>query len=184
MYRTTRNAWGHAWVWNVDRPSVDKFWANFNLFLKDLRSAGIRYVFPLAGIDNFGYPAPTASDDPDPALRTSRCSNSFGFGSTVYFTPWWPWGYVKDEADNYVHECAGEPNGYILGRHPTSTIFWGWTPYYNFLRKMFQAIHDAQLQMTEYDILPELEINQFPDTARMIQDNAGIDPETGKAATS
>jgi len=144
---------------------VDKFWSNFRMFLKDLRSYGIRYVMPSIGIDNFGTPAPA------PSGQTSNCPFSLGNGTTVYFYPWWPLGFFKDGNNNYGIECTEQPDAYILAQHPPSTIFWGWGPYYSLLDQVFQAIQDAQLQMVEFDILGELDLDQCPSCARWIQDN-------------
>jgi hypothetical protein len=65
----------------------------------------------------------------------------------VYFHPWLPWGYLQtgvvtyDNVDypTYGVECADDAQGYQNGGHPPMGTFWGWQPYYNLLRNVFQS---------------------------------------------
>ena len=150
-----------------DNPHlVDTFWDNFDAMLQDLRSYGVRYVATTIGLDNFGPPFDVGPLRATPDIySTSQCDGST---TPLYFFPWEPYGFLSDGNA----ECA-QPRGYTDAYHPPSSLFWGWQPYYALVDKTLQSIQKAQLQVSDWDGFPELDIYASPVGGRWIQDNTG-----------
>ena len=167
--------------------SLDPNWlARFSLFLQDVRAANIQYVTFTPAWSPFGTGRMSIyACISGPPYRYDFTCTANNPNTNAVFYPWLPWaltyragsgqGGPFDEAGQLAWQNApelGDINTQAGAPQP-----WRWTsdstqnsPLFKFLDAVFTAVAQAQLQVREFDIYPEIPMRASSIYGRMTFD--------------
>jgi hypothetical protein len=147
--------------------NVSSTWvANLGMFFSDLYNHNITTITIQPNLGLW-------SDDSNSyyTTGTSNCD-----GSSLNFPYFLPFGV---RADNGYPDCQGNNNAYTMTSTSTGTgnasfnclTCWGWTPFYNLMDSVLYQASYAGLTVEELDLNNEMDIVDFPVSARLMYDN-------------
>jgi len=146
----------YSTAWNSDGTVSAAWIANLTTFLSDLHGYGIARVTPTPAIDSFGTVPIT------PASPVYDCTGSI----PLVFYPAIPYGNLST---NGYPDCQGINTAYSSAN--SNPYFWGWYPLFNLANAIFGAVSSSGLSLAEFDLINEINLDQFTVTARLFYDN-------------
>jgi len=132
---------------------------NLSLFLADVKASGIPAVTPTPVWGAWGG---------DFSVRRTVFDACQQRLVSYTFFPAQPFASLTT---NFYPADGGTNDAYTCG--PANPIFVGWPKLYTMLDQVFGAVQQSGLEITELDIVNEINLSWFTVTARMIYDNTG-----------
>jgi len=148
--------------------TVSSTWVtNLGLFFSDVASADIYNVTPTSAMIDTWSGTLTAFTVNYPS--GGGCPSG---GETLYYFPWLPFGLNSSES-YYPDESLGNQAYACSPPNPASPDgnFWGWTPYFNLFDQILSDAQTAGINIQEFDLQNESNLQSFPVMARLIYDN-------------
>ncbi|HEX5431202.1 MAG TPA: hypothetical protein VFW83_04500 [Bryobacteraceae bacterium] len=142
---------------------------NLALFFNDVRAAGIFNVTPTSVIvDNWSGNLTNLN-----ASYPAGCQ--VGTRSLDFF-PWLPFGLDPNDPGGLVDVPDRSEGNQAYSCSPFNPEFWGWTPFFNLFDQVLSQAQTAGVTIQEFDLQNEVNLTDFPVTARLIYDNSTSTP--------
>jgi len=189
--------------------SLNQAWLNnLHTFLADVKSIGYTAIIPNPSMgysgrnwgdtncpgptdkgDQFVYPPPPHAATPTGSVVRTSCNSSPPHTSYLVFVPWLPYGFDIGSG-GYTPDCWEKNNAYHdavrnnaeVNPDPASR-FWGWQPYFNLVQELINSAKGANLAISEFEIMGEVNLLDFPVMGHLIYDwDYTTNPPTGQLA--